>query len=111
MLRAKAVQYYTPAIKRYLCTSAQMLSSISVKVPGPEMSSPASLRLSNSKGPRLKTIKSRKPEPFKPDVDTYVTDLLEEIDDGKTVLRLRKDEKVFSQGDSANAIYFIQTVR
>jgi CRP/FNR family transcriptional regulator, cyclic AMP receptor protein len=57
----------------------------------------------------LKAIKSKKAEPFKLDVDTYVTDLLEEIDDGKTVLRLRKDERVFSQGDSDNAIYFIQT--
>jgi CRP/FNR family transcriptional regulator, cyclic AMP receptor protein len=35
--------------------------------------------------------------------------LLENIDEGKTILRLRKDEKVFSQGDSAEAIYFIQT--
>jgi CRP/FNR family transcriptional regulator, cyclic AMP receptor protein len=43
------------------------------------------------------------------DVDPYVTDLLENIDRGKTVLRLRKDAKVFSQGDPAEAIYFIQT--
>src|SRR6185369_13343570 len=73
------------------------------------MAMPASLRLRNSKGPRLKTIKSKKAERFEEDVDPYVTDLLEEIDDGKTVLRLRKDERVFSQGDSDNAIYFIQT--
>jgi len=42
-------------------------------------------------------------------VDPYVTDLLENIHDGKTIVRLRKDAKVFSQGDSAQAIYFIQT--
>jgi CRP/FNR family transcriptional regulator, cyclic AMP receptor protein len=45
----------------------------------------------------------------KSDVDPYVTDLLENIDHGKTILRLRKDATVFSQGDPAEAIYFIQT--
>jgi CRP/FNR family cyclic AMP-dependent transcriptional regulator len=42
-------------------------------------------------------------------VDPYVTDLLGKIEDGKTVLRLQKDEKAFSQGEPAEAIYFIQT--
>jgi CRP/FNR family transcriptional regulator, cyclic AMP receptor protein len=42
-------------------------------------------------------------------VDPYVTDLLENIDDGKTMLRLPKNSRVFSQGDSGEALYFIQT--
>src|ERR1700756_3840771 len=50
----------------------------------------------------------RKTRPFKSNVDPYVTDLLENIVEGKTVLHLGKDVKVFSQGDSAEAIYFIQ---
>ena len=54
-------------------------------------------------------VKSVKGEQLKSDVDPYVTDLLEKIDEGKTILRLAKDAKVFSQGDSAEAIYFIQT--
>ena len=41
-------------------------------------------------------------------VDPYVKDLLEKIEEGKTILQFRKDEAVFSQGDSAEAIYFIQ---
>ncbi len=38
-----------------------------------------------------------------------LADLLEKIKEGKTVLHAGKDEKVFSQGDTAEAIYFIQT--
>ncbi|HYR88343.1 MAG TPA: Crp/Fnr family transcriptional regulator [Terriglobia bacterium] len=50
----------------------------------------------------------RKPRQQKSNVDPYVTELLENIVDGKTVLQLGKDVKVFSQGDSAEDIYFIQ---
>src|SRR3989454_9297399 len=50
----------------------------------------------------------RKTRQFKSNVDPYVTDLLENIVEGKTILQLGKDVKVFSQGDSAEAIYFIQ---
>ena len=39
--------------------------------------------------------------------DPYVTNLLEKISDGKRVLLLGKREKVFSQGDAADAIFFI----
>ena len=42
-------------------------------------------------------------------VDPYLANLLENIEEGKTILNLRKNEKVFSQGDTAEAIYFIQT--
>src|SRR5437867_5148101 len=51
----------------------------------------------------------RKTRQSKSNVDPYVTDLLENIVEGKTVLHFGKDVKVFSQGDSAEAIYFIQT--
>jgi CRP/FNR family cyclic AMP-dependent transcriptional regulator len=40
--------------------------------------------------------------------DPYLADLLENITEGKTTLHFGKDEKVFSQGDRAEAIYFIQ---
>ncbi len=52
--------------------------------------------------------KSEKPLELKPIADTYITDLLENINGGKTVLSLEKGGKVFSQGDPADAIYFIQ---
>jgi CRP/FNR family cyclic AMP-dependent transcriptional regulator len=35
--------------------------------------------------------------------------LLEKIEEGKTILQFRKDAAIFSQGDSVEAIYFIQT--
>ena len=44
-------------------------------------------------------------------VDTYISTLLEKINSGKQELIFRKGEKVFSQGDSADSIYFIQTGR
>src|ERR1051325_12196128 len=44
-------------------------------------------------------------------VDPYVATLLEKIKSGKQELTFRKGEKVFSQGDSADSIYFIQTGR
>ncbi len=57
----------------------------------------------------MKAIRSRKAGQVQSDVDPYVTDLLANIDSGKTILQLRKDATVFSQGDAAEAIYFIQT--
>jgi CRP/FNR family cyclic AMP-dependent transcriptional regulator len=51
----------------------------------------------------------RKAEQRQSQVDPYVKDLLEKIEEGKTILQFRRDEAVFSQGDSAEAIYFIQT--
>jgi CRP-like cAMP-binding protein len=44
-------------------------------------------------------------------VDPYVATLLEKITAGKQELRFRKGEKIFSQGDSADSIYFIQAGR
>src|SRR5438093_9898649 len=44
-------------------------------------------------------------------VDPYVVTLLEKITVGKQELRFRKGEKIFSQGDSADSVYFIQAGR
>jgi CRP/FNR family transcriptional regulator, cyclic AMP receptor protein len=44
-------------------------------------------------------------------VDLYVASLLGKITAGKQELKFRKGEKVFSQGDRADSIYFIQTGR
>jgi len=44
-------------------------------------------------------------------IDPYVTMLLEKITVGKRELSFRKGEKVFSQGEPADSIYFIQTGR
>jgi len=43
--------------------------------------------------------------------DPYVQTLLLEISEGKHVLNVRKGKKIFSQGDRADAIYFVQTGR
>jgi len=43
--------------------------------------------------------------------DPYVATLLGKISEGKQVLSFRKADKIYSQGDRAEAIYFIQTGR
>jgi len=42
-------------------------------------------------------------------IDPYVATLLEKISEGKQVLSLPKGEKIFAQGDSADAIFFVQS--
>lgn len=44
-------------------------------------------------------------------IDAYVSTLLEKITVGKRELSFRKGEEVFSQGEPADSIYFIQTGR
>jgi CRP/FNR family cyclic AMP-dependent transcriptional regulator len=44
-------------------------------------------------------------------IDPYVTTLLKKITVGKRELSFRKGEEVFSQGEPADSIYFIQTGR
>ena len=44
-------------------------------------------------------------------VDPYVATLLEKIKAGKQQLSFRKGEKIYSQGDPADSIYFIQSGR
>jgi CRP/FNR family cyclic AMP-dependent transcriptional regulator len=57
----------------------------------------------------MKGMTSRRAGKLESEADPYVKDLLEKIEQGKTILQVRADEAVFSQGDSAEAIYFIQT--
>jgi CRP/FNR family transcriptional regulator, cyclic AMP receptor protein len=56
-------------------------------------------------------VKDRKEPPIVKRRDSYIPTLLDKIDAGKQELKYRKGEKVFSQGDSADSIYFIQTGR
>lgn len=53
-----------------------------------------------------KAVKVQAPPP-----DAYVATLLGEISEGKHVISLKKAKKVFSQGDPADAIFFVQTGR
>src|SRR5438067_12640502 len=46
-----------------------------------------------------------------PAPDAYVTTLLGKIVEGKHVMTVAKGEKIFSQGDRADAIYFVQSGR
>jgi CRP/FNR family cyclic AMP-dependent transcriptional regulator len=62
-----------------------------------------------SSGIKAKSAKRPKARSSKAVADPYLADLFETITDGKTVLRFGKDEEVFGQGDTAEAIYFIQT--
>ena len=45
------------------------------------------------------------------EIDPYVGSMLENIIEGKEILKLRKGTKLFSQGAEADAIYFIQSGR
>jgi len=59
----------------------------------------------------MKAIKTKKAvvRQVESDAIPYVTDMLEKINGGKTTLQLEKNATIFSQGDVAEAIYFIQT--
>ena len=60
-------------------------------------------------GRKAAAVKAPKVRSSKAVADPYLADLFETTTEGKTVLQLAKDEKVFGQGDTAEAIYFIQT--
>src|SRR5256885_550837 len=47
----------------------------------------------------------------RPPTDSYVSVLLENISDGKRLVQFSKDETIFSQGDRADAIYFVESGR
>ena len=53
-----------------------------------------------------KTSKRNNPSP-----DPYVATLLGRVSEGKHVMSVPKGKKIFSQGDRADAIYFIQSGR
>ena len=57
----------------------------------------------------LKPKKSTKLESTQ--IDPYVGTMLENIIEGKAILKFRKGMKVFSQGAAADSIYFIQSGR
>ena len=61
------------------------------------------------KAVRSKELKKPKKTNPKPDAGAYVMDLLKNIEHGKTILELENNGTVFSQGDTAEAIYFIKT--
>ena len=60
---------------------------------------------------RGKTATSTRARSPKPVDDPYIVDLLGNIGEGKTVVKLGKNETAFAQGSVADAIYFIQTGR
>src|SRR4030095_2546038 len=54
--------------------------------------------------PRLRRT-ARKPAPLH---DPHITNLLDKIKEGKRILDFRKGDKIYSQGNPADAIFFIQ---
>ena len=48
---------------------------------------------------------------LKSEIVPYAGKMLENIIEGKEILKLRKGKKIFSQGDDADAVYFIQSGR
>jgi CRP-like cAMP-binding protein len=54
---------------------------------------------------------SRKTRSAEATFDPYLTKLFDKIEVGKTVLQLKKDQTIFSQGEAAEALYFIQAGR
>jgi CRP/FNR family cyclic AMP-dependent transcriptional regulator len=55
--------------------------------------------------------KLKKITKLKSEIDPYVRSMLENIIEGKEILKLRKGIKLFSQGDESDDIYFIQSGR
>jgi len=55
--------------------------------------------------------KLKKITKLKSEIDPYVGSMLENIIEGKEILKLRKGIKLFSQGAETDAIYFIQSGR
>jgi len=55
----------------------------------------------------MRRRRSKKPET---DItDPYLTELLRGITEGKRTLQFRKEQTIFSEGEKADAIYFVQT--
>src|SRR6476620_4949481 len=55
-------------------------------------------------GKTARKVTSRPPDP-------YVTTLLEKISEGKHEMKFGKGKKIFSQGEPADAVYFVQSGR
>ena len=56
-----------------------------------------------------KIVKARNSASRQSNMDPYLENLLKNVDDGKSVVRFEKDGTVFSQGDAADSIFFIQS--
>jgi len=67
------------------------------------------VRSSAKNGSSIKTRKAKTTPAKQSTIDPYLKDLLKNVGDGKTLLRFQKNERVFSQGDAADAIFFIET--
>ena len=66
------------------------------------------MKIGTSERKAAKIAAAVKTGPSKAIADPYLADLFEKITEGKTILNLARNEKVFSQGETAEAIYFIQ---
>ena len=65
------------------------------------------LRITTIAVPNSKKIESRRPKFVHKDV----AELLNEIKTGKAEMKVDKGNRIFSQGDKADAIYFVETGR
>ena len=61
-----------------------------------------------TRGRKAAAAKAQKAQSSKVIANSYLPGLFERITEGKTVMQFTKDEKIFAQGDTAEAIYFIQ---
>ena len=61
-----------------------------------------------TRGRKAAAAKAQKAQSSKVIANSYLAGLFERITEGKTVMQFTKDEKIFAQGDTAEAIYFIQ---
>src|ERR1043166_3334262 len=61
-----------------------------------------------TRGRKAAAAKAQKARSSKIIANSYLAGLFERITEGKTVMQFSRDEKIFAQGDTAEAIYFIQ---
>src|ERR1051326_6951590 len=61
-----------------------------------------------TRGRKAAAAKAQKAQSSKGIANSYLAGFFERITEGKTVMQFTRDEKIFAQGDTAEAIYFIQ---
>jgi CRP-like cAMP-binding protein len=61
-----------------------------------------------TRGRKAAAAKAQKAQSSKVIANSYLAGFFERITEGKTVMQFTRDEKIFAQGDTAEAIYFIQ---
>src|SRR5436190_19562492 len=103
MLRAKAVQYCTSAVKRYLCTSAQILCSVSVRVPEPRASRTAdrrgSARLNGTHGTQGGRMDAKKSKDMRRRLLSEYEALIESINRNRTAAEEIRVENTEDESD------------